>query len=597
MTAPHDAVVSRLSANFASMSVQFAKVSADLTELDRLLSQRPNVPQPAPHPVPPPIYIPQPYMPPAMAYAPPPPPPPAPPKEPRPPRDSNWIGKVLAVAGVAVTLVGVVLLLVLAAQAGILRPEIRVGAGALLAGSLVVVAARMNSRPGGRVGAIALAATGIAAAYMDVIAITTIYHWVSAPFGLVLAAVIGGGGLTLARRWDSQHLGLLVLVPLIVLAPIVSDGITMLLIAFMLAISAASLLGQLGKDWIWLHAARIAAPTFPLLIALVAARIGDTNGAWLAGGCAIAAVLAMAGAMVLLPSTGNRVAMALLTVAGLCPVLCASVALPSTVAALMAAALAAALLAVVLVADRLPGVSRMVRRIWSATSAVSALIAVTVAFDGEVAMPVLLAMAVVIAVAGRRDAVARLVAVGFGVIGGLLYLSYAPPTFLVRATQLSTPDSVAILASSILLIAAVLAVVWSWIGRAVLDTDALRVLLACLAVVVVYSVTTFTVTAGVLAGGESGGFFAGHMAATICWIAMAAALFVYVARQPRDDRSLPIAGGLALVAGSMAKLFLFDLGTLDGMFRVAVFIVVGLILLGMGAGYARLLAQQDQQQV
>jgi uncharacterized membrane protein len=44
----------------------------------------------------------------------------------------------------------------------------------------------------------------------------------------------------------------------------------------------------------------------------------------------------------------------------------------------------------------------------------------------------------------------------------------------------------------------------------------------------------------------------------------------------------------------MAKLFLFDLGTLDGMFRVAVFIVVGLVLLGMGAGYARLLERQDQ---
>ena len=133
------------------------------------------------------------------------------------------------------------LLLVLAAQAGILRPEIRVGAGAVLAGALVAVAARLNARPGGRVGAIALAATGIAAAYMDVIAVTTIYHWVSAPVGLVLAASIGGGGLTLARRWDSQHLGLLVLVPLIVLAPIVADGITLLLIGFMLAISAASL--------------------------------------------------------------------------------------------------------------------------------------------------------------------------------------------------------------------------------------------------------------------------------------------------------------------------------------------------------------------
>jgi uncharacterized membrane protein len=600
MTAPHDAVVSRLSANFAAMSEQFAKVSADLTELDRLLADRPSAPQPAPHPVPPPMPIPQQYMPPAVVYAPPPPrfaQPPPPPRAPRPPRDASWIGKVLAVAGVAVTLIGVVLLLVLAAQAGILRPEIRVGAGAVLAGALIAVAARLSTRAGGRVGAIALAATGVAAAYMDVIAVTSIYDWVSAPVGLVIAALIGGGGLTLARRWDSQHLGLLVLVPLIVLAPIVTDGITMLLIAFMLAISAASLLVQLGRDWIWLHAARITAPTFPLLIALVAARLGDGNDAWLAGGCAIAAVLAVVGALVLLPSTGNRVAMALLTVAGVVPVLCGSAALAPAVAALMAAGLAAALLAVVLVGDRLPGVSKIVRQIWSAASAVSALIAVTVAFDGEVAAPMLLAMSVVIAVAGRRDGVARCLAIGFGVIGGLLYISYAPPTSLVRATLLSTPDAVAVLISSILLIAAVGAIIWSWLGRSVLDTDAVRVLLAALAVVAVYSVTTFTVTAGVLVGGESGGFFAGHMAATICWIATAAALFIYAARQPRDDRSLPIAGGLALVGGSMAKLFLFDLGTLDGMFRVAVFIVVGLILLGMGAGYARLLAQQDQQGV
>ena len=279
-----------------------------------------------------------------------------------------------------------------------------------------------------------MAATGVAAAYIDVIAVTTIYDWVSAPVGLVIAAVIGGGGLTLARRWDSQHLGLLVLVPLIVLAPIVTDGITMLLIAFMLAISAASLLVQLGKDWIWLHTARITASTFPLLVALAVAHFGDGNDAWLAGACGIAAVLAIVGALILLPSTGNRVAMALLTTAGVLPVLCASAALAPMVAALMAAGLAAALLAIVLVGDRLPAVSKVVRQIWSATSAVSALIAVTVAFDGEVAAPVLLAMAAVVAVAGRRDDVARFVAVGFGVVGGGFYLAYAPPTSLVRAT-------------------------------------------------------------------------------------------------------------------------------------------------------------------
>lgn len=605
MSAPQHAVVSRLSADFAAMSQQFAKVSADLTELNRLLAHpwqpqpvAPPVPVPQPRPYIPPAVYPPPVWPSVPPVAPPPasPPPPAP-RAPRSPRDASWIGKVLAVAGVAVTLIGVVLLLVLAAQAGILRPEIRVGAGALLAGALVAVAIRLNARPGGRVGATALAATGIAAAYMDVIAVTTIYDWVAAPVGLVLAALIGGGGLTLARRWNSEHLGLLVLVPLIVLAPIVSDGVTMLLIAFMLAISAASLLVQVGKDWLWLHAARIAAPTVPLLTALVVASFAQSSDPWLAGACAIGGVLAIVGALILLHSTRNRAAMALLTVLGGLPLLSAALAFPAAVAALMAAGLAAALLAIVLLSDRLPGVTKVVRRIWSAASAVSALIAVTVAFDGEIAAPVLLAMAVVIAVAGRRDTVARLSAAGFGVVGGLLYLGYAPPTSLVRATPLSTPDAIAILASSVLVTAAALAIIWSWAGRRVLDSDTIRIVLAGLAVVVVYAVTTFTVTAGVWVGGVDGGFFAGHMAATICWIAMAAGLFGYAAKRPRDDRSLPIACGLALVAGSMAKLFLFDLGTLDGMFRVAVFIVVGLILLGMGAGYARLLAQQDRQEV
>jgi VIT1/CCC1 family predicted Fe2+/Mn2+ transporter len=50
--------------------------------------------------------------------------------------------------------------------------------------------------------------------------------------------------------------------------------------------------------------------------------------------------------------------------------------------------------------------------------------------------------------------------------------------------------------------------------------------------------------------------------------------------------------GLALTAAATAKLFLFDLATLDGISRVATIIVVGLVLLGMGAGYARCLAQQ-----
>jgi hypothetical protein len=317
----------------------------------------------------------------------------------------------------------------------------------------------------------------------------------------------------------------------------------------------------------------------------------DGRDLWLAGACGIAAVLAVAGALILLPRMANRAAMALLTAAGVLPVLSVSLAVDRVMAALMAAALAAALLAIVLTG--LLGVTGAVRQIWSALSAISALIAVTVAFDGSIAGPVLLAMAVVVAIAGRHDEIARWAAIGFGVVGGGIFGSYAPPSALVEATETTAAAGVSTLVASLLLVASAITIAWSWKSASGQDG---AVVWAGAAAVIVYAVTAFTVTAGVLVGGENGGFFAGHMAATICWIAMAAALFGYAARLTKANRSLPIGGGLALVAAAMAKLFLFDLGTLDGIFRVVVFIVVGLVLLGMGAGYARLLERQDQQQ-
>ncbi len=497
------------------------------------------------------------------------------------PSESGWIGKLLAVAGVAVTLIGVVLLLVLAAQAGLLRPEIRVAGGTALAGALVAVATRLRGRPGGRVGAIALAATGIAAAYLDVIAVVTIYKWVAAPVGLVLAAAVGGAGLALARRWDSEHLALLVLVPLIGLAPVLTHGVDLLLVSFMLALSAAALPVQLGKDWAWMHAARVAATTLPLLMALVTA--GRHDNTWLLGGaCAVAAVLAVAGGLILLPATTNATALAVLTAIGTVPLLASAVAVDRVLAAVLAAALAAGMFAAALIGNHPP----IVTQIWSVWSAISALVALTVAFSGYVEGPVLLALAIVIAIVGRQDAVARWIAMGFGVIGTGLFYSYAPLHALVRATAMPTSVGVSTLAASLLVIA--LAVV---LTRAYLNSEASGLLIAGSAALIVYAVTAFTVTAGVMVGGTGGGFLAGHMAATICWIGMAAALFVYALRLGGgESRTESITAGLALTGAATTKLFLFDLATLDGIFRVAAFIVVGLVLLSMGAGYARSLA-------
>ena len=615
MTQPDQAILGRINSDVAVMWSYLGRVTADLRELERIVAQRPMASAPVaaapmyqqPDPYWAPPSAPQPVVaapdatgqPSAQAVTAPgvgpvPPPTSSPPVAARP-RSDGWIGKALAVAGVAVTLVGVVLLLVLAAQAGILRPEIRVGAGTLLAGALVGVAFWLHGRPGGRVGAIALSATGIAAAYIDVIAVTTIYDWVPGAAGLLLAAAVAGGGLVLARRWDSEQLALLVLVPLLILGPVVVGGITLLLVGFMLALSAAAYPVQLGKDWLAMHGARIAVGTLPLLIALVAVNPTSGQVFWLVAACAVAALLALLSALVLLPHSTHPTAMALFSAAGTLPVLAASLALHRVTAAVMAAVLAAVLLVLALASDG-PSQNSRVRGIWAALSAVSTLVAITVAFDAPVAGPLLLATAVVVAVAGRRSAVARWSAIGFGVVGGVYYLAYAPPSNLASATEVSASTAVATLISSLLVVAGAAAITWSWVSRADADRDVAGVLWATAAVVAMYAITMFAVTVGVLFGGSESGFFSGHMAATICWIALAALVFRYAAKVPRARRSLPIGAGMALVAASMAKLFLFDLGTLDGIFRVIVFIVVGLALLGMGAGYARLLSQQDERE-
>lgn len=612
MTEPQQ-VLARLSADFVAISQQLTRASAELTQLAATLGEStPVSAQPAAPPAPWTYAQYQQYYSqyPQVQY------PPYPPYQQQAPApraavpatagasgaagaeapkagSQNWIGKALAAAGVAVTLIGVVLLVVLAAQAGLLAPPVRVAAGAVLAGGLIAGALALYARPDGRLGAIALAATGIGGAYIDVIAVTTIYQWLPAAAGLVISAGIAGGGLTLARRWDSEHLALLVLVPLTVLAPVVVGDLTLLLIGFMLALSAATLPVQVGRDWTWMYAARTAAGSGSVLLALVGAAFGSGQHLWLAAVAAIAALLAIGSALILLPHSGHRTAMALLAAAGVLPVLGVSAAVDRMPAALIIAAVAGAVLAVVLLGEKWPGMTPAVRQVWSALSAVAALVAVGVAFDGEVAGPVLLALAVVVAVAGRHSAAAQCAALGFGAVGGLYFLALAGPETLSTATVMPVPEAVSVLVSSVLLTLYALAQTWSLARRR--DADTGRVLIAIAAVVIAYAVTVFTVTAGVLIGGTGGGFLAGHMTATISWIVLAAGLFGYATKLDRADRSVPIGGGMALVAAAVAKLFLFDLGTLDGIFRVAVFIVVGLVLLGMGAGYARLLTQQDQQ--
>ena len=647
---PDWTVLSRVSADFESLSRQMAQMSSHLIEMQSTMTAVPPTPMPvatptpvpaapparqAPHPAPQQMYPPDlpHWMRPGsglespMAQFPPRqyptqrppthnvPPRPMPPRAPMPqypmgppppPRpgllkraasaaDGRLVGAILAVAGVAVTLVGVVLLLVLAAQAGILRPEVRVGAGAVLAGVLVAAGWRMHRRAEGRIGSLALAATGIATAYLDVIAVTRIYEWLPAAAGLAIAAVVGGAGLALARRWESEYLALGVLVPLIFLAPFVAGGVNLTLVGFMLALSVVALPAHLGTDWLYLHVVRVVAGTIWLVPATALAGTASGVDMWLlAGACAFDAALTLGSTLAVLPRLNSRPAtltVAATSVVGVIPLLVCGIAVDRHLAAGAIALLALSLVALALLADQIPSMTVVLRHTWTALAGVAALISVVSAFDAPVMVPVLLGMAVTITVVGRHDIVGRHVGLAFAAIGGLAFAGQSPVSVLIDPVDVRPTLAASTIVAGLLLAATAGATAWAWV-RSEAVAPAAQWLWALTGVVALYAITTICVTTGVATGGVDAGFFAGHMVATICWVVAAGAALVHATRVPAGSaRIVPVGAGLTLAAAAVAKLVLFDLATLDGAFRVGAFIVVGLTLLTIGARYARVLGR------
>ncbi|MFD3703281.1 DUF2339 domain-containing protein [Nocardia sp. NPDC058658] len=173
------------------------------------------------------------------------------------------ISRVLAVAGVGVTLVGVLMLLVLAAQAGFFGPVARVVAGGALSVVLVGLGWRVFGRPGGRVGGIALVATGIAGLYLDVVAVTGYYKWVPGGVGLAVALVVALVGVGIAMRWQSQPLAVGVVLGAAVLSPALTTEL--MLLGFLVVLQAAGVPVQMRRDWPVLHMAR----TLPVVLAVL----------------------------------------------------------------------------------------------------------------------------------------------------------------------------------------------------------------------------------------------------------------------------------------------------------------------------------------
>src|SRR5690606_35754161 len=119
------------------------------------------------------------------------------PRAPRRPRMSG--ARVLAWTGGGVTLFGVVLFLALAASRGWFGPVGRVACGAVLGAALIGVALRLQPRANARLGALALAGTGVATLYLTVAAAAAVYGFL-APAPALAPALAVAGGWRRARR-------------------------------------------------------------------------------------------------------------------------------------------------------------------------------------------------------------------------------------------------------------------------------------------------------------------------------------------------------------------------------------------------------------
>ena len=179
--------------------------------------------------------------------------------------------RLLAWTGGAVTLLGVVLLLALAASRGWFTPPARVAFGAVLGAGLVGLGMWLHRRESARAGALALVATGFATLYLVDAAATAIFDYLPALPALLLALVIAGAGLGLADRWRTQLLAGGVVVGAAVLAPALADG--RLLVALVLVLQLAALLVVLRRRWVVLM---LLAAAGPVLYGMYAVAVDES---------------------------------------------------------------------------------------------------------------------------------------------------------------------------------------------------------------------------------------------------------------------------------------------------------------------------------
>ncbi|HWM56953.1 MAG TPA: DUF2339 domain-containing protein [Pseudonocardia sp.] len=519
-----------------------------------------------------------------------PPDPPAVPRQPLVRPLSQLSGaRLLAWTGGAVTLLGVVLLLALAASRGWFSPPARIGTGAGLGAGLIGLGCWLYRRPSARTGAVALAATGFTTLYLVLAAATAAYYYLDTVPALVSALIIAGGGLGLADRWRAQSLGAGVVIGAGLLAPVLVQDWR--LIALVLALQLAALPVLLHRHW-------------PVLMVLAAAGpvlYGATIGAEAAARAEPTAIAAVIGVLVVGVGTA-------LLAAGSLPVrpvatLVAATPLPLLLSGAELDGWAGAALAALPVLVLGPfgyhvRADARLRPVVAAVLAVTLFHATLIALDGAALTVVVLGEALVVAVlaAALRSRFALVVSGFFALFGvSRALVEDAPLAALIDfPTAPYLPGTVGPLlvgagVSVLVLALAVLLMIGAGrVGWVRPDAQTAPVW-APIGLVGLYGATSVVVTLALLCASSRTGFTTGHALVTVSWTIAALVLLARGISRP----ALRITG-LVLVAAAVAKLVLFDLVALDGIIRVAAFLGAGLVLLAAGARYSRMVAEATE---
>ncbi|WP_165943072.1 DUF2339 domain-containing protein [Gordonia zhaorongruii] len=506
--------------------------------------------------------------------------------------ESGLIGKVLAGVGVAITLAGIVMLLILAAQAGLLRPEIRTAGGGLLAAVLAGLGIHIGRNPAKRPGAAGLVATGIAGLLFDVLAMSTFYEWLPPVAALAAAGAIAGVGLGVAHVWNSQAMGLMVSIPVLLLAPFVTAGVTVTLVGFVLVYAATTLWIQVGRNWFALYAVNTAAVVIPAVI--YGAMYSEP---WIETVIAITALVVILGSSILLVNTSS------------CPSI---VALISTAAALpmmfavhdngVIAAGNLALGAALFAAAAFGTYGRVdvdARIMWFIGTAAQLLIAAGYLTDDTYQPSTIITAGTLLAAASyfARDLQmpVRITATVFSALGILMLNGYGAVRQVFIADPSGHSDSASLLIGGLLGLIATALLTWSWATEN--REIALHLSVAGALIGLWLTTTTCLSAAHVIVSDAEAAFRAGHAAATVIWGICATAALLWARTLKGTDRTIVLGAGLSVMAAAIGKLFLFDLAALDGVFRVIAFIGVGLLLLALGVSYAQKLGSDESQPV